>query len=534
MSPVFWGGLFPDVGPQTFWGPHFPDGGQDPAYFSGYGHPGSATFALDLESGFSVKYSWVTDIIKRYSGTEQRIAVNDAPKQFYNGIAILQNSDPRKIRGYLARYIAAGSQFLLGLPYEELTLTANALGTRVYVNATHALLCDWSKRGQRVIVMDPDGVSINAVIQNVGSGYLDLDVAPGSIGREHARIMPAMAVFLDPKQGFGRSPVNAEQWAINARAALFDFVPTLATIALSAVTVSGVFAGTFATSRKFGLIGNTLTLEFDGNVGFPAVGSLTEVGPITLIKFRPGVTTLANLETLLNLSSNFKLTGTWNPVSVIGEFDEFFVYAAGAQTSGTIGAGVTLTTYDSRPVWDSYIQVEGTAEDSIQALTQVIDMDGVPYAIGSADYADWGRHVMLRSTQRAVWQWFKLFVATVRGRQRAFWLPSWRPDFTFISKSTNTITVSGTDSSDFSAWYPAQRDRLQIIENSGVVTYARITNAVDNGNGTVTLTIGTTLASSSVFMISWLELCRFESDDFDVEWKSQCFTMQTKARVVRA
>lgn len=539
MSPTFWGPHFPDQEGQTFWGPHFPDGAQDPAYFSGYGHPGSATFALDLESDFTVRHTWVTDIIKRYSGTEQRIAVNDAPKQTYDGTCVLQNSDPRKIRGYLARYIAAGSQFLLGLPYEELTLVADASGTTVYVNNTALLLCDWAKIGQRVIVMDPDGVSTNAVIQSAGDapGEITLDISPGDLGRQYSRIMPGVPVFLDAKQGFIRHPLNAEQWKINARAALFDFAPTLARLALGPITASASLENVYFVSRVFGLRGNTIMVNFYEDSSYPAGGSFVESEYEVQILYQGGATTIGDIAALLETSSYIKLTGSYTPSDILpaGIGDRIDnVYLTGGEASGSIGTGATLTEYADRPVWDAPIQVDGTGTDSLQALTELIDMDGVPYVIGSADYPDWGRHMMLRSGSRAVWQWFKLFVATVRGRQRAFWLPSWRHDFTFISKDTNSIVVSTEDDSDFLAWWPAQRDQLQVIEADGTVTYTQITDAVDNGDGTATFTIDTTLASSEVLMISWLELCRFENDDFTISWKSHVFTYTDTARVVRA
>src|SRR4051812_22495647 len=121
---TYWGPHFPSAAGLAYWDGHFPDGGQDPTYFSGFGPPGSATFAFDIESGFQVTYTWVTDIIKRYSGSEQRIAVNDAPKQFYKGTAILLDNNPRKVLSTLARYAAIGATYLLGLPHEQMTLVA--------------------------------------------------------------------------------------------------------------------------------------------------------------------------------------------------------------------------------------------------------------------------------------------------------------------------------------------------------------------------------------------------------------------------
>ena len=117
--------------------------------------------------------------------------------------------------------------------------------------------------------------------------------------------------------------------------------------------------------------------------------------------------------------------------------------------------------------------------------------------------------------------------------QRAFWLSTWRDDFTFVSKATNTVTVSTTDGSDFFGWWPDQRQYLQIVQADGTITRCKVTAAVDNGNGTATLTVGVTLTSSAVTLVSWLELCRFESDDFSISWSGEGFQIEARARVVQ-
>lgn len=524
----FWGPHFPPE--AAYWDGHFPDGSTDPTYFYGFGPDGMSTFALDLESGFTVTYTWVTDIIKRYSGTEQRIAINDAPKQNYDGSAYLMEDNPRRIYAALARYVAIGSTFLLGLPHEEMTLIADASGTSVYVSSTEILLCDWAKIGQRVIVVDLDGEYSKAVVQGTGAGgEILLDVSMGSIGRAGGRIMPTMPIYLHPQQGFVRYPVNVEEWKINARAAIFDFAPTLASIDLGSVTTSPVFNGVVATSRQFGLIGNTLVLEFDGNAGFAATGQLIETGPLTLFRYRPDVTTLQDLADALVASANFKLTGTWNPTDVFSALDEHFTYATGGVASGDIGTGATINEYADRPIWDRPIQVDKAAGDSIQALTEILDMDGIPYAIGSADYADWGRQIILRRTTRAERQWFKKFVSTVRGRQVAWWLPTYRHDLDYVSHTATEINVN----SDVMAWWPDQRSHIRVVQADGTITNMQITDVVVETNSTRTLTVSETLSVSAITAISWLELCRFENDEFAVEFNGAQFAVNTQARVVR-
>jgi hypothetical protein len=537
MTVSHWGPHFPDAAQANVkhWSVHFPDGGQDPNFFPPYGPPGVATLIPKLESGFKVTYSWNTDIHKFRSGKERRASRNDAPKQRYSGTALLLGTTARQMRAKLAKFAAIGSQFLLGLPHEELSLRADSSGASVFVSSTAQGLTDWCKIGQRVVVVAPDdSSSIDATIQDPSApGTLVLDVSPGVIGKQGGRIMPAFPIFLDPEQAFDRYPVNAEAWTLSAIASIFDFALTHASLALSTVTTSGGLNGIVLYARAAGL--TNIQVEFSSSAGNPAAGSIVEVGPITTINYKPGVTTLTNLAALFLISTNLKMTGTFVGANTISALDAFISPVLGGSASGDVGTGAALTTYLSSPVWDRGLEAAGGVVDSIHAMTEIIDFGGIPYSIGLADEPDWGRAVRFESDRQSEWQWWKLFLSTVKGCQKSWWLSTWRNDLTFVSKAAGTITINGpNDTADFNAWYPAQRQHVQIVQTDGTITRAQITSAVDNGNGTITLTIGTTISGVAVSMISWLELCRFESDDFEVTWSDGYnFAIETTARVVQ-
>lgn len=514
---------------------------EDPGLVPPYGDAGAATLVIDLENGFTVAHSWITDIIKARAGNEQRIARNDMDHQSFSGRAHLLRNAPRSTRALLARHAAIGSLMLLGLPHEELALRADSSGTTVFVFAAALALTDWAKPTQRVVVahLDANGdlAAIDAVIQSVGADSMVLSVAPGDLGKYGGTIMPAKAIFLEPQQNFDRFQVGAETWQVAARGAKpLDYAPDLASIPLS--FLSAPFANVVMVARRTGLAGNDIDLTFDGDAGYPATGVIfSESSLQTTFRFRPGVTTLQNLYDAFLLSTNFLMTGTFSGASTIGVSDEFLASSSGGADSGDVGNGATLVTYSgdgtSRPVWDRELNTPGTITDGVHAMTQIIEHGGIPYALGIADEADWFRSVLLTNGDQEDWQWFKLFMATAKGRQKKFWLPTWRDDMTFVSKSANTITVSTTDGSDFTAWWPQQREHIQIIESNGTVTRAKITAQIDNGNGTRTLTIGVTLATSSVEIISWLELCRFEdADGYQTTHSGNGFSVALVARVV--
>lgn len=549
----FWGPMFPDAGGGHFWGPDFPDRpgiifGPTPVV-AGFGPAGAGTFALVLENGFEITYGWITDLQKSYSGLERRASRRDTPKQTYRGSAFLVGGGPRATRSKLARYMATGREFLLALPHEALTLSGDATGSTLFVGDTTT--CDWLQvDGQRAIVMNGDN-SASCVVQAHTTSTISIDVDATDIALDGASIMPAMAVLLEAEQSFDRFMAERgadglERWQITARASVAGFA------------------------------------------GF------------------------------------------------------------------AMGAGVILATHASRPVWDRGVDVEEqTASDSIHALTEVIDMDGRPLAVGNATAPDWGRSVAMTRTDVEEQHWLMAFLAYAKGRCHSWWLPTLRADLVPVSieagsaenKATlnfgdvsagplfdglvvrakvagyagNAITVTVTvgsypdhgsisetgtaitigwhllvttvadieallatsvlvdlisssasggsvaedvffnaplsggapavpqrlkiegpspETGDFFAWYPSQRSHLQIstldAEGEETITRAQITGAVDDADGTITLDLDVALPSGDdVAMVSWLELCRFESDDIVVAFNDAGFSMREIARVVQ-
>jgi hypothetical protein len=205
-----------------------------------------------------------------------------------------------------------------------------------------------------------------------------------------------------------------------------------------------------------------------------------------------------------------------------------------------VGIGATVATFAGKPVWDRRVDVLGLAPDSIQSMTEAQDLGGLPFIAGSTSVPDWGRSLKLTRELGAEWQWFKKFASTVAGRFKSFWLASWRPDLVYASKAAGSITVtSGENAGNVFAWWPKHRTYLQIWQADGTLTYCRITAAVDNGNGTVTLTIvdaadvAVTIGASAVSMVSWLELVRLESDDVTVTFSDFNVAVSLTARVVQ-
>lgn len=484
-----------------------------------YGPAGAGTFVLDLENGYKVKHRWPFDLQKAQSGKERRISRNDAPQESFDGAAILLGNLPRSVRATMARYAAQGLPFLLGLSHEEIKVYGVS-GTTVTVLAAELAFTDWTRPGQRCVAVwiDDDDVTQykDATIQSVSGADIELDIAPNE---RTSILMPTRPVYFEPQQAFPRYPTEAEIWNLLARAAIFDFAPTLASVPIRDPDEIFPATGAIAYARMFGAVGNTKRLIILEAEGYGAAGELvSETDTTTTIGVDPGVTTLADLAVLLASSANFSLGGSYNPTDAI-QWDQNEL-ATGGSITGDVGTGATVTMYrgdgTDRQVWDRPISGV-TAADSVQSMVHIIDHGALPYSIGTANQPDFGRAIAIGNGQREVWQWLKKFLSTTVGAQNAFWLPTWRADMDWLSTGSGTIDV---EIEDLSAWWPYQREHIQIQETDGTISYAKIDDAVDNGDGTWTLTLldedgNPTALAGDVAMISWLELCRFENDEFE-------------------
>lgn len=538
----FWGPHFPDVwdvAGKVFWGPHFPDPGPELDLVTPVGPDGVATFVLDLDAEMSVTFGWQTDIFKAHDGTERRASVLDHPRRAIRGSALLIGGPSvRTLRSELARYAAQGATFLLGLPFESITLSADSAGAAVAVPAGALASCDWANPGQRVVVVGTDRTAVKAVVQSASGTTITLDVAPGSSGKAGARIMPLVAVLLDPQQGFARyrNAEGFERWSIVATAATFGW-QTAAVKALlrGSDTGAGSLDDVSFQALTAGAAGNNIRIEMNDDALLGV--EITEVGNDLTIAFQAGISTMGDLATALqNASTLVSMIGIWDPSAVLQVTDQFAFMNLSGGSDGAYaddGAGAVVATHGTRPVFDRRLVVDDTADDSLQAMNEVIDLGGIPASVGQATAADWGRQIALRDVQGPSWQWLKKLLATVRGGQKSFWLPSWRDDLKATASGVNTLTIEGPDDEDggFFAWYPTRAD-IQIVQADGTITRATITAATDNGDGTITLTIGVTLSASPITQVSWLELCRLESDEVSVSFVNHLFAMQATARVV--
>lgn len=119
-------------------------------------------------------------------------------------------------------------------------------------------------------------------------------------------------------------------------------------------------------------------------------------------------------------------------------------------------------------------------------------------------------------------EWFR---DIAKGRGRNFWLPSYQRDITLAANAAagfSSITIKNIGFTVNHFLYPARR-HLAFIANNGTITHRYVTNSVDNGDGTETLTLdGNVPVTFKVngALISFMLLVRLQSDSMKLSFIS--------------
>lgn len=116
-------------------------------------------------------------------------------------------------------------------------------------------------------------------------------------------------------------------------------------------------------------------------------------------------------------------------------------------------------------------------------------------------------------SRQAQWE-LRQLLYSLKGRQRALWLPDWNNGITLAASASNGATALIVRDFGFAEGY--ESGDLFIHLKSGTVITRQITESVDNGNGTETLTISPGLpqavAAADIATFSLLFHVRMSSD----------------------
>lgn len=123
---------------------------------------------------------------------------------------------------------------------------------------------------------------------------------------------------------------------------------------------------------------------------------------------------------------------------------------------------------------------------------------------------------------------FKTFIAARKGAAVPFWFPTWRRDLqptADINSSSTVFTVANVGYTRFLFASPARR-YLAFIFPDGSKIYRKVVAAAETSAGIETLTLDSALgvlADDSTIIVSYLLLCRLDSDEVKTEFASTSF-----------
>lgn len=191
---------------------------------------------------------------------------------------------------------------------------------------------------------------------------------------------------------------------------------------------------------------------------------------------------------------------------------------------GTVTRELTAAalTHNGRPVLTLTPNWSENLSETFTSYNTTVDYGyGVIETITNADFMDTVRQwTFLEGSQADIAQLVDLFWS-MKGRQGEFCAPSWQADIIPADTlSGNTLVVAGTDFAAAWADDPIYSN-IAVWLTDGSLLCRKIASIVPvSGNSIITLSEAwpRELPQAEIAMVSWLHVCRFATDNLEIEW----------------
>jgi hypothetical protein len=192
---------------------------------------------------------------------------------------------------------------------------------------------------------------------------------------------------------------------------------------------------------------------------------------------------------------------------------------------------------------DLLTEMPNAREDRDQAMRT--ESDVFDNAVGQVAIARvWGSPVLDHPflwyfEERSRLNDFLWWCALRRGKYAPLWVPTWRQDLLLadaIAADATALVVRATGYTALHFPSEARRHLVAIVAGGGAITLypRRVTEAVDNEDGTETLTIeepfGVALDADA--MLSFLVLARLADDEVTIQWELPSGVAEAQTRFV--
>lgn len=190
-----------------------------------------------------------------------------------------------------------------------------------------------------------------------------------------------------------------------------------------------------------------------------------------------------------------------------------------------IGASVAATTYRNFEVLEVEPSRADGIEDKFERRVYLLDTGtGTRTADAAEAVGSPVRDIEWQTYTRAEARALREFMDRRGGRRVPFWVSAWEEDLALAvdagaSASSITVLAAGYTARHFAAG--RARRHVAIRTPDGPVRYREVLSAVDNGNGTETLTLDSPVPEAMVTTsttVSFLRFVRLDEDSVSVEW----------------
>lgn len=194
-------------------------------------------------------------------------------------------------------------------------------------------------------------------------------------------------------------------------------------------------------------------------------------------------------------------------------------YAQGLGASSTSFNGYLLNNFRPRQ------NEEDIAGEEHSAALEFTDFGGTFTVDTGYAYSDVLREETYNIQGLAEWQNVKGLLWAVRGQQKSFWTPTWKPDLELYSQPTpGTATIRVTENPDIRVYHDSGVvDSILVHWSDGTLDYRTISTVTDGG-AYLEITLSSNLSSvtGTVEMVSLIEKTRLSKDEVQVVVGSGC------------
>lgn len=155
--------------------------------------------ALQFEDGIRVEYAWLTDVLERYDGSEQRLALRERPRRTFGGDIVLTDDADRKAL-YDQIYKTATGLIVIPMFQHQTPLRAPTVigDNKIYCNTKRANL----RVGGYVLLLKRNGAQVLAKVSAIFADYVEVETAHSeAVAMSGTKVMSAITTRLPDQSG---------------------------------------------------------------------------------------------------------------------------------------------------------------------------------------------------------------------------------------------------------------------------------------------------------------------------------------------